>query len=380
MTGIYKITNLVNKKMYIGQAVNIEISRWKKHKSLLRNNRHWNKHLQASWNKYGENNFIFEIIIECHSEVLNDSEEYFISYYNTQNNKFGYNKTTGGDGIKNYKHTDEAKVKISIAAKRYKLSEENKNKLIKSNTGRIKSKEELKKLSEAAKGRKISEWHKQQLINSKKDKLVSDETRLKISQSRKGFKMSEEQKLKLSLINKGKPSSNKKINQIERENIFNLFTNNPYLFKDEIAKQYNVSYSTIYGILKEFGFKNPPKICSEEQRVKNINARKGKNLSQEWKNNIGKAVRKNHGYSKFSEEQIDEVVKLLLGGLNNVEIEKITGVSYSVIIGIRNKSVWSDYTKNLEFPQIKNINSGKGNSKLIDKQVIEIIKSIKNGL
>lgn len=62
MTGIYKITNLVNGKMYIGQAVDIE-ERWIRHK------RDWKidktKVLYKAIRKYGIENFSFEIIEEC---------------------------------------------------------------------------------------------------------------------------------------------------------------------------------------------------------------------------------------------------------------------------------------------------------------------------
>lgn len=59
--GIYKIVNITNSKVYIGQSNNIK-KRWTEHRSALNNNRHVNVHLQNAWNKYGENNFEFVII------------------------------------------------------------------------------------------------------------------------------------------------------------------------------------------------------------------------------------------------------------------------------------------------------------------------------
>jgi group I intron endonuclease len=59
--GIYRIINKTNNKIYIGSSVNI-LSRFSKHKSLLKHNKHDNDYLQNSYNKYGLENFLFEII------------------------------------------------------------------------------------------------------------------------------------------------------------------------------------------------------------------------------------------------------------------------------------------------------------------------------
>ena len=95
--GIYMIQNLVNGKIYIGQAVDIE-RRWGVHKSELRGNYHDNKHLQSAWNKDGESNFEFTIICECDENQLNTKEIDYIAKLKTYNPDFGYNKTYGGEG------------------------------------------------------------------------------------------------------------------------------------------------------------------------------------------------------------------------------------------------------------------------------------------
>ena len=95
--GIYMIQNLVNGKMYIGQAVDIE-RRWGKHRSELNGGYHRNKHLQKSWRKYGQENFEFTIICECDESQLNTMEEYYIFELMTYDPDFGYNKTYGGGG------------------------------------------------------------------------------------------------------------------------------------------------------------------------------------------------------------------------------------------------------------------------------------------
>lgn len=75
--GIYKITNLINGKCYIGQSVHIK-RRWTEHclpstKSVI----------SSAIKKYGKENFSFEIIEECSIEELSSKEEYYIKYYNS---------------------------------------------------------------------------------------------------------------------------------------------------------------------------------------------------------------------------------------------------------------------------------------------------------
>lgn len=90
MTGIYKITNLINNKIYIGQSTNIQ-NRWEEHK-FYSSNEH--TALQAAFKKYGISNFSFEVIEECPKEKLDEREIYWIKFYDSYNN--GYNLTKGG--------------------------------------------------------------------------------------------------------------------------------------------------------------------------------------------------------------------------------------------------------------------------------------------
>lgn len=88
--GIYKIENIKNNKVYIGSSNNIK-ERWKRHIKDLKNDNHHSFHLQKAWNKYGEENFKFEIIEKCKKEDLLDKEQYYMDLYNSYNKKYGYN-------------------------------------------------------------------------------------------------------------------------------------------------------------------------------------------------------------------------------------------------------------------------------------------------
>jgi len=99
--GIYKITNNINNKSYIGKSIKIE-ERWKYHKERMYNTKEWNKPLYKAFRKYGVENFSFEILEsyeEDNIDLLNEREKYYIKYYNTFG-QTGYNATLGGDGGK----------------------------------------------------------------------------------------------------------------------------------------------------------------------------------------------------------------------------------------------------------------------------------------
>lgn len=99
ITGIYKITNNINGKIYIGQSIDIE-TRWYHHKksAFSPDYKGYNKYLYKAFRKYGIDNFMFEIIEKCEQYQLNDREIFWISHYDSANTKKGYNITLGGDG------------------------------------------------------------------------------------------------------------------------------------------------------------------------------------------------------------------------------------------------------------------------------------------
>lgn len=100
--GIYKITNQVNGKVYIGQSKNIK-DRWRNHKTRAFNDYESNScyeyPLYRAIRKYGLENFSFEIIEECLPSELNEREKYWIKYYDSFNLENGYNQTQGGDAV-----------------------------------------------------------------------------------------------------------------------------------------------------------------------------------------------------------------------------------------------------------------------------------------
>lgn len=119
---IYKITNKINNKIYIGQVYNKTIyDRFARH--CKEANPKSKSYIGRAIHKYGPENFVVEEIDNATSlKELNEKEIYWIAYYNSTNRDIGYNLTKGGDGGNTYlcKTDDEMnkiKNKISLANK-----------------------------------------------------------------------------------------------------------------------------------------------------------------------------------------------------------------------------------------------------------------------
>jgi len=114
---IYGIVNTVNNKIYIGSATG-HYRRKGQHFYMLRRNIHYNKHLQSSWNKYGEDKFKF-IIYEFVTDLLNltNREEFYINKYKTTAPTYGYNHRDKCETNLGNKWSEESKKRFSESKK-----------------------------------------------------------------------------------------------------------------------------------------------------------------------------------------------------------------------------------------------------------------------
>lgn len=163
--GIYTITNLINNKLYVGCTFDFN-KRFKSHINRLKHNKHKNQYLQKAWIKYGEENFKFEVLVECEKEFLLSEEHYWCNLLNVHNPEFGYNiQPTNPYGNitphKGYTHTQLSKDRISKAQKNkpghrlgQKSSYETKLKLSLSHKGYKWKKEDIEKRETTRKNNK----------------------------------------------------------------------------------------------------------------------------------------------------------------------------------------------------------------------------------
>jgi group I intron endonuclease len=124
---IYRITNTINKKVYIGQTIQETVEkRWNLHKHLAGRNKGCTA-LKEAFKKYGIDKFKFEVLIICFNEDCIAYEKEYIKKYNSIAPN-GYNISAGGDGgafFKGKKHTEETKKILSEKIKKHYSDPEN---------------------------------------------------------------------------------------------------------------------------------------------------------------------------------------------------------------------------------------------------------------
>ena len=246
---IYKITNLINNKIYIGKH--------KTDKNVL-DERYWGSglHLSRALDYYGKEKFNREILCWCNSlEELNEKEIYYISLYNSTNLDIGYNIKVGGDGGFPAIYSGEKNGMFGV----HRFGEANPNfgnhwneesRIKMSNTIRNKGGHFGK--NNPMYGKKHSETSKAKMREKAKTKPpVSQEAREKMSLSRRGRKHSEQTKIKMSQNNamkneiyrqkvslalKGKPSKAKGKIWIHKETVTKM------IFPDELDFYISLGY------------------------------------------------------------------------------------------------------------------------------------------
>ncbi len=194
MIGVYLISNLVNGKIYVGQTRLSLENRFKHHR--------YEKQMVISraMRKYGSKNFKIEpVAYACSREFADFLEKAFIQFFQSKV-PTGYNVGDGGwtGGTHCVPHSEATKRKLSELRKGKKTGKPAWNR------GISHSDETRLKISLAGKGKKHSEETKNKIGLGNAGKIYSEETRKKISDWHRGRLLSESTKLKLSLVHKGR--------------------------------------------------------------------------------------------------------------------------------------------------------------------------------
>jgi len=164
ISGIYKIVNKIDGKYYVGSSKHIQgrRGRWNRHEQMLRRNRHSNAHLQNSWNKYGSESFEFIIVEQVPVGKLLIVEQKYLDIAKSEPNRC-YNLSFIADRPE---MTDLIIEKMKKTfSKNYKkenhpnfgkhLSQDTKNKIGKSNSGKIRSMETKIKIRQTLKTKTV---------------------------------------------------------------------------------------------------------------------------------------------------------------------------------------------------------------------------------
>lgn len=228
LPGIYKITNVINGKIYIGSAVNCFRRLFNEHLKDLIKNKHINTHLQRAFNKYGKENFNFEVLeyVIDKDDLIKREQYYFntILFATEKNDKFkknSYNIARIAGSCLGTKRSEECKEKASERMKGKNVGENNPN------YNNKWSDEQKKNLSNKLTGISLEDKVGKEKAEIIKNEL-SDRMKLLIGDKNYMFgkKHSEESKEKISdkLFDKysGKKSSNYKGGYIKPKNKLEL--------------------------------------------------------------------------------------------------------------------------------------------------------------
>ena len=180
-SGIYCIKNTINGKVYVGSAVRFS-KRWEKHRRLLCEGHHSNKHLQNAWNKYGKEVFIFyvlEYVIDPLQLVA--CEQIWINFLEAVSR--GYNIRLIAQSNIGLKHSD--KTKALMSSMRQNQSQKTKDKISASLMGRVRRPETRAKISESHKGMKHTLESRAKMSISQRNKVISDDVRARTSATMK---------------------------------------------------------------------------------------------------------------------------------------------------------------------------------------------------
>lgn len=211
---IYKITNTMNGKVYVGSSERPKERRWH-HFSSLRHGRHDNAHLQKDFLIYGEFSFRFEIIMECDASERDYNETKYIKLLGAAKRSNGYNLNGSAHG----EQSEETLRYLSSVRRGRKHSKETRAKMSANSGARNKSAEWRAHLSQALKGKRPSEETCAALYAATKGKPLSPEHRAKVSAalkkspahiafmerlhaSKRGVPLSEEHKARIGAANK----------------------------------------------------------------------------------------------------------------------------------------------------------------------------------
>jgi len=222
---IYKITNTINKKIYIGQ------SKYDNPKYLGSG-----VYIIKSVKKYGKENFGREVLEVCDNQKLADErEKFWIKELRSQENKIGYNVASGGSSY--IMNKDIAKKISEILKGKYvgknsfrygiKLTEEHKKCISEANRGKVFSEETRKKMSDSRKGIIISEESRKKMSDSHKLKKLTIDHKKNIGKGLIGRVLGEKTKKILSEKNKNKTQKNSLIvhaTSIDKKNLM-IFSN-----------------------------------------------------------------------------------------------------------------------------------------------------------
>lgn len=221
---IYRVTNKVNGKIYIGKTNNCD-KRLKDHISQALRKSKCN-YFQYAILKYGKDNFIIDVLEKNESEKETfELEKKWIKILKSNHKDIGYNLTEGGEGSSGYTHSDEWKNNMSLKM-----------------TGKIRSKNYCFNIAKAKLGKN----------NGMFERTHSNETKQKMSEFQKNRirrKLTEEEKNIISQKVKA-VGKQPRISVETKNNVKQLYASGQFS-KRQLSENLGLKYNTVVKILRK---------------------------------------------------------------------------------------------------------------------------------
>ena len=269
MCGVYGIYNTISKKWYVGQSVNIR-KRFADHINKLRKGVHRNVHLQRSFVQSGEPSFEFRVLESgLLPDALNARECFWIDYYHSLDDKFGYNLESGGNENKCLSKTTLERLSLSHKGKVYgPRSVETKLKISRANLGKVRSDEVCRRKSEACKANPKIVAHCKRLAEANKGRVASVVAREHMSESIRNNPLRMEQARQLSKLYRNRVKS-----EVERK----------------LASERVIGDPVAMARIRKMGFDSAGRVVSDVTRLKLSKAIKGNTARMEHIAKLGRS-------------------------------------------------------------------------------------------
>lgn len=262
IAGIYKITNIINGKCYIGQSIDIK-NRWRHHR--------WSNskstYLTRAFKKYGFESFHFEVLEEIDisniavilftKSLLTEREQYWVDFYKSNQPEVGYNVRKIVNSNVGLKMPEEQRRNLIKLKTGHKVSEETKEKLRQANLGNTYKKgkkltpEQCENISKSLIGRQPTDQARINMSIAQTGRKHTEETIQKIIQSKIGHEVTEETREKLRKQRTGMKFPSRTVK--DEEWLYKVKRINASLTEEQVryarqSKETNVAVGKMFGV------------------------------------------------------------------------------------------------------------------------------------
>ena len=241
--GVYEIRNTLNDKVYVGSSVNVK-KRITSHRGYLTRREHPSLHLQAAWDKYGSEAFVFKQLIVCDKKDILFYEQRIMDGYKANQREFGYNTRIVVESCAGLKLSESHKAKIAASVPRGNDHQY---------FGKRLSDQAYKAAADLKRGKPMSAEQRAKISATSKGKRKHAGFGALISAAKTGVPMSDEAKKNMSAAKKGRPQllsnilSRSKLNYEKAAEVRQMFSDG--VPQADIALKYALDRKTINNVI-----------------------------------------------------------------------------------------------------------------------------------